>query len=339
MNKQRKSTIVIGVMLVSALVIVYFKAREINAVTAASVLCYGSMGIVLSALLAMHEVKNKLLALRVFYLISVVLMLLLKSPLGVYTNGVTRWLGINGICLIRPANVLLVATILMIAMESLKWKKKLEWKEILLRNIPYAAALYLFLTLDTYWDIVFYVMVIAVFFAVRSGNKRQILTSLLITLAGIVAIGDKHRWYRGQFEREMLLSAIKTGGLFGSDSEQFLYHKPDDAIILLTQKWGVCMLLFILVFFVVFSIYIFKTKKIATENKDKFGKVLVMAIGLHFLVATLTAAFAGILFSGIAGIPFLDVYGMELLLFCAEVGIVQSVCVKKEVHKEKVWFT
>ena len=290
------------------------------------------------------------------YVVSVVLILLVLTPLGIEANGARRWINVFGISL-QPAEVAKLAMILFLASLVCKMGRSIRTPKgfmiMLAAPLPICAEVYLVTKNLSSAIIIFGIAVLMVF--VSSPDYKKFI---LIGLAGIAVCAlavylivnaadsdslsfrggrilawlDPEAYADGKgFQTLQALYAIGSGGIWGKGLGQsmqklgFLPEAQNDMIFsIICEELGLfgataVMLLFLLL--------IWRFMVIANNASDLFGAMLVVGVMghiaiqviLHIAVVTNTIPNTGI------SLPIISYGGSSVLFLLAEMGLVLSV--------------
>lgn len=292
----------------------------------------------------------------IIYAISAVLLILVKTPLGVTVNGARRWLDF-GVMTVQPAEIAKVAVVLstayfMCAFENKIRNTKAYWFTFAI-PIP-LVAFTLFLTDDLSSAVIIFCIGFAMLFVMSPDTKK----TLLIAAAGLAFIAlliflvlkfpDFPLWgFRGErikawrnpeaslsdaaYQTSQGLYAIGSGGIFGKgigQSIQKLGTLPEaqnDMVFAIVCEelglfGGICII-------IMFGLLLWRMLVIANNASDLFGGMVVTGIMAHiafqvlFNIAVVTNVFPN---TGIS-LPFISYGGSSVLVLLAEVGIVLNV--------------
>ncbi len=290
------------------------------------------------------------------YIVSVVLILLVLTPLGIEANGARRWLNIAGISL-QPAEVAKLAMILFLASLVCKMGKSIRtgkgFMTMLLAPMPICGLVYIVTKNLSSAIIIFGIAALMLF--VSSPDYKKFV---LIALAGIAAAAlivflivnaadsdslsfrggrilawlDPEAYADGKgFQTLQALYAIGSGGIWGKGLGQsmqklgFLPEAQNDMIFsIICEELGLfgaaaVMLLFILL--------IWRFMVIANNAPDLFGAMLVVGVMGHIaiqVILNIAVVTNTIPNTGIS-LPFISYGGTSVLFLLIEMGIVLSV--------------
>ena len=290
------------------------------------------------------------------YVVSVVLILLVLTPLGIEANGARRWINVFGISL-QPAEVAKLAMILFLASLVCKMGRSIRTPKgfmiMLAAPLPICAEVYLVTKNLSSAIIIFGIAVLMVF--VSSPDYKKFI---LIGLAGIAVCAlavylivnaadsdslsfrggrilawlDPEAYADGKgFQTLQALYAIGSGGIWGKGLGQsmqklgFLPEAQNDMIFsIICEELGLfgataVMLLFLLL--------IWRFMVIANNASDLFGAMLVVGVLGHIaiqVILNIAVVTNTIPNTGIS-LPFISYGGSSVLFLLAEMGLVLSV--------------
>ena len=290
------------------------------------------------------------------YVVSVVLILLVLTPLGIEANGARRWINVFGISL-QPAEVAKLAMILFLASLVCKMGRSIRTPKgfmiMLAAPLPICAEVYLVTKNLSSAIIIFGIAVLMVF--VSSPDYKKFI---LIGLAGIAVCAlavylivnaadsdslsfrggrilawlDPEAYADGKgFQTLQALYAIGSGGIWGKGLGQsmqklgFLPEAQNDMIFsIICEELGLfgataVMLLFLLL--------IWRFMVIANNASDLFGAMLVVGVMGHIaiqVILNIAVVTNTITNTGIS-LPFISYGGSSVLFLLAEMGLVLSV--------------
>ena len=302
--------------------------------------------------------------------VSIVLLVLLFTPLGKEVNGATRWLNLG--ITIMPGEIAKICGIIFTAGHLSRRKCDINGFKDTLIPILVVCAVYFALiikqpnmsTAATIIVIIMAMLFVAgvniVYFAVAGiggaalgvifilaggGYRLKRVTSFLDPFAD--PLGDA-------FQVVQSLLAMGSGGIFGrglGNSVQKNLYLPephtDFILAIIGEELGYIGLLILILVFVVL---IYNGIKVALKAPDRFGFLLcagiMMMIGVQviFNIAIVTSSMPP---TGVA-LPFISYGGNAMLVFCAGMGIVLNVSKRvnrlerenerKELEKDRIYF-
>ena len=293
------------------------------------------------------------------YVVSLILIVLVLSPLGVEVNGARRWLNLG--MSIQPAEIAKLAMILFLATFICKMGRNIRTSKGFLTvigvSLPHVfciwqitnnlssaiivlgiAVLMLFVASPQYkpFFIIGGIGALAVIGVIFGVKQLQSIEGLDFRFARIMAWLDPEAYASGKgFQTLQALYAIGSGGIFGKGLGQsiqklgFLPEQQNDMIFsIICEELGlfgaVCLIL-------VFVALIFRMLLIALNTEDLFGSLVVIGFMTHiaiqvFIIAVVTNTIPP---TGIP-LPFISYGGTSILVVMIEMGIVLSI--SKKIH-------
>ncbi len=289
------------------------------------------------------------------YVVSVILILLVLSPLGIEANGARRWLNLG--VSVQPAEIAKLAMILFLANIICKMGRKVRsWKAFgfimapvlvvcllvwrVTDNLSSAiiifgiAFLMLFVASPDYKRFVLITTAVGAVaaLAVYVLSKSQITADTGFRSARIMAWLDPEAYASGKgFQTLQALYAIGSGGLFGKGlggSMQKLGYLPEqqnDMIFsIICEELGLFGAIAVIVIFV---LLIWRFMVIANNAPDLFGALLVVGVMGHIaiqVILNIAVVTNTIPNTGIS-LPFISYGGSSVLFLLIEMGLVMSV--------------
>ncbi|MEF9991661.1 MAG: stage V sporulation protein E [Romboutsia sp.] len=280
-------------------------------------------------------------------IVSVILLILVLTPLGTEANGAKRWLGIGGAS-IQPAEIAKFATIIITSklIEKRYDKIKSLTKGVLpLLIIPgvFFALIVAQPNLSTA-GILIIVTFVMIFIA---GMNMKLVIGMLGTgvgLFGVLVLTSPYRLARvlsfldpfqdplGKgYQVIQSLYALGSGGLFGlglgkSRQKYFYIPEPQNDFIfaIIGEELGLIGCIVVIILFV---ILVYRCIRIALKCSDIFSCMVVIGIGtqigiqaaMNIAVATSSMPNTGV------GLPFISAGGTSLTIFMAAIGIVLNI--------------
>jgi len=288
------------------------------------------------------------------YAVSVVLILLVLTPLGYEANGARRWLRV-GIS-IQPAEIAKLAMILFLASFICKLGKGIRSRKgfLLVLGVPLPiCALVWFITENMSSAIIIFGIAFLMLFVASPDYKPfVIIGSLGVTVvavavfaltqldasqlgvrgARILAWLDPEAYASGKgFQTLQALYAIGSGGIFGKGLGQsmqklgFLPETQNDMIFsIVCEELGLFGGIAIILMFL---LLIWRFMIIANNASDLFGALLVVGVLGHIaiqVILNIAVVTNTIPNTGIS-LPFISYGGSSVLFLLIEIGLVLSV--------------
>ncbi len=280
-------------------------------------------------------------------IISVILLILVITPLGIKANGARRWLGV-GAFTIQPAEIAKFATILITAkLIEAKYDKVKSIKHgvvpLLIVPIVFFSLIMLQPNMSTAGTIIL-VTFVMIFVA---GLDMKIVGGLFIS--GVVAflalaLTSAYRLKRilsfldpfqdplgSGYQVIQGLYALGSGGLFGmglgkSQQKWFYIPEPQNDFIfaIIGEELGLIGCAVVILLFV---LLVYRCVRIALKCSDIFTCMVVIGIGaqigiqaaLNIAVATSSMPVTGV------ALPFISYGGTSLIIFMSAIGIVLNI--------------
>ena len=291
--------------------------------------------------------------------VALVLMALVKTPLGLTLNGARRWLQLPGNLTLQPAEVTKIAVILFISYELCRLGKKAYTIEGAVRVLALGAIAsggVLFLTDNLSTAIIVMAITCLLYFLIHPKTKIFVViagaaaaagTLLILILSITAANSDNFRLQRilswlnpeatadtGSFQVMQGLYAIGSGGFFGKglgNSMQKLENIPeaqnDWILSVICEELGVFGVIVILC---LFGFLLYRLMFIAQNAPDLYGSLIASGIFIHIALQVILniAVVTGILPSTGIILPFISFGGTAVLFLMAEMGIALGIARK-----------
>ncbi len=286
------------------------------------------------------------------YVVSMILMALVRTPLGVTLNGARRWIGLPGNLTLQPAEITKIAVILFISYELCRLGKKAYKMAGMVRILAFgaiAAGGVLFLTDNLSTAIIVMAITCILIFVIHPKTRPFLIiigvavaaaAVLIAVLAATAANSDNFRIQRiiswlnpeatadsGSFQVLQGLYAIGSGGFFGKglgNSTQKLGAIPeaqnDMILVVICEELGVFGAIII---FVLFGLLLYRLMFIAKNAPDLYGSLIATGIFAHIALQVVfnVAVVTGLLPTTGITLPFISYGGTAILFLMAEMGI------------------
>ena len=293
------------------------------------------------------------------FAVALVLMALVKTPLGLTLNGARRWLQLPGNLTLQPAEVTKIAVILYISYELCRLGKRAYTIEGAVRVLALGAIAsggVLFLTDNLSTAIIVMAITCLLYFLIHPKTKIFVViagaaaaagTLLILILSITAANSDNFRLQRilswlnpeatadtGSFQVMQGLYAIGSGGFFGKglgNSMQKLENIPeaqnDWILSVICEELGVFGVIVILC---LFGFLLYRLMFIAQNAPDLYGSLIASGIFIHIALQVILniAVVTGILPSTGIILPFISFGGTAVLFLMAEMGIALGIARK-----------
>ena len=281
------------------------------------------------------------------YLLAVVAMVLVKTPLGFEANGAYRWLDLK-IITVQPSEIMKVALILILAMllsRYVNYLGDIKMYLIVMGLCVVAVALTVFITDDLGTAIIMFMMGFVMIFVASKKIRYLIITLILFFGGGVgyVLLRSTKRvrvqaWLNLEkyaddigYQITQALYAIGSGGLLGKGlgkSTQKLGFVPEsenDMIFsIICEELGIIggIILIALV-----ALLLWRMKKIFDNAADLYGKVVVAGVASHLAIQTFLniAVVTNLLPNTGVPLPFISYGGTAVIFLLIEIGLVLAV--------------
>lgn len=288
------------------------------------------------------------------YVVSIILIFLVLSPLGVEANGARRWLDL-GISL-QPAEVAKVGVILFSASLVCKLEKNintLKGTVLLAAFVLFPSFLIFSITDNLSSAIIVFGIGFAMYFVATSNYSAfgiitlagSLLagTAVLLVSKGILTEEMSYRFGRVRawlypeayasttaFQTLQALYAIGSGGVFGkglgtSLQKQFVPEAQNDMIFsIICEELGIFGAVAILALFIIMIMRFFA---IANMARDAYGAMLVIGVMSHIAIQVILniAVVTNTMPNTGISLPFISYGGSSVVFLLVEIGMVLSV--------------
>ena len=289
------------------------------------------------------------------YVVSLVLILLVLTPLGYEAGGARRWLNLG--MSLQPAEVAKLALIIFFASIVCKYSDRIKEKKgffiVLAFAIPHAFCV-LTITQNLSSAIIIFSIVFMMLFVATPQYKEYVIIALaalalatilvLLVKYDIIPTSMSYRFARIKawldpesyaaskgFQTLQALYAIGSGDIFGKglgESIQKLGYLPEaqnDMIFsIICEELGLFGAIAIILLFV---LLIWRFMVIANNAQDMFGALLVVGVMAHIsiqVILNIAVVTNAIPNTGIT-LPFISYGGSSIVFLLAEMGLVLSV--------------
>ena len=289
------------------------------------------------------------------YVVSLVLILLVLTPLGYEAGGARRWLNLG--MSLQPAEVAKLALIIFFASIVCKYSDRIKEKKgffiVLAFAIPHAFCV-LTITQNLSSAIIIFSIVFMMLFVATPQYKEYVIIALaalalatilvLLVKYDIIPTSMSYRFARIKawldpesyaaskgFQTLQALYAIGSGDIFGKglgESIQKLGYLPEaqnDMIFsIICEELGLFGAIAIILLFV---LLIWRFMVIANNAQDMFGALLVVGVMAHIsiqVILNIAVVTNTIPNTGIT-LPFISYGGSSIVFLLAEMGLVLSV--------------
>ena len=284
------------------------------------------------------------------YIVSAVLIVLVKTPLGITSHGATRWIKIMGFSL-QPAEVAKLGMIIFLACLVCKMGKRIRTtKGLFALLIPpgIIAVMVWKITQNMSSAIIILGIAMLMIFVASPDNKRFVI----MALAGSSVIApppdiraplasrglrilprlNPEAYADGKgFQTLQALYAIGSGGIFGKglgESIQklgFLPEAQNDMIFsIICEELGLFGAVAVILLFL---LLIWRCMIIANNAPDLFGALLVVGVMGHLAIQVILniAVCTSVIPNTGISLPFISYGGSSVMFLLVEIGIVLNV--------------
>lgn len=300
---------------------------------------------------------------KAIYILSLILMGLVQTPLGKEVNGARRWIRLPAGLTLQPSEVAKIAVILFIPVLICQMGKHIKPLSGVMRILMWggvSAASVLFLTDNLSTAIIVGGITCILIFVAHPKTApfvAIVVAGLTLIIVGVSIIGatmttsENFRMRRiitwlnpeayasdGAFQTLQGLYAIGSGGFFGkglgnSVQKMIIPEVQNDMILsVICEELGVCGAIIVLV---LFGMLIYRLLFIAQNAPDLYGSLIVTGIMAHislqviFNIAVVTNTIPN---TGIT-LPFISYGGTSVLFLLAEMGIALGVSSKIRIEE------
>lgn len=308
---------------------------------------YAALGFISMMVIANIDYKFWKKNAKIIGIISVVLLLLVLTPLGIKANGARRWLGVGGLT-IQPAEIAKFATIIITAkLIEIRYDKikSLTKGVIPLLLIPglFFGLILMQPNMSTAGTVILvtFVMIFVAgmdmkFVFAMIGSGAALFAALVIAapyrLKRVTSFLDPFQDPLGNgYQVIQGLYALGSGGLFGmglgkSQQKWFYIPEPQNDFIfaIIGEELGLVGCAVVIMLFV---ILVYRCIRIALKCPNIFACMVVIGIGaqigiqaaLNIAVATSSMPVTGV------ALPFISFGGTSLIIFMSAIGIVLNI--------------
>lgn len=290
------------------------------------------------------------------YVVSMVLVPLVLTPLGVESHGARRWIKIPGVPMnLQPAEVAKLCMILFLATMVCKMGKSVRTMKgfILMVLLPMPVVLEVYLITKNLSSAVIILGISVLMVFVASPDYKKFI---IMGLAGVTAVGvllfviissggeggfrsarivawlDPESQAQGKgFQTLQALYAIGSGGIWGKGLGQsmqklsFLPEAQNDMIFsIICEELGLFGAIAIILMFIML---LWRMMIIANNATDLFGAMLVVGVMGHIAIQAILniAVVTGTIPNTGISLPFISYGGSSVMFLLIEIGLVLSV--------------
>lgn len=298
------------------------------------------------------------------FLVAMVLMALVKTPLGMELNGARRWIQLPGNMSFQPAEVTKIAVILFISYKLCEYGKKAYgirgWLKIGAYGVVAAGGVFV-LTDNLSTAIIVMAITVLLLFLVHPKTKRFVVFACVVLVLAVIVVvylkiqisdmatstdfrmrriiawlnpeansdKDSYQFLQG-------LYAIGSGGFFGKglgNSTQKLSAIPeaqnDMILTVICEELGVFGAILILC---LFGFMLYRLMFIARNAPDLCGSLIAAGIFSHIALQVILniAVVTGLIPTTGVTLPFISYGGTAVVFLLAEMGIALGISSKIE---------
>jgi cell division protein FtsW len=286
------------------------------------------------------------------YIFAMLMMALVRTPLGIEIYGARRWIQLPGNLTLQPSEITKIAVIMFISYELCRMGKKIDTRDGIIRIMTFGAVAsggVLFLTENLSTAIIVMAITCILLFIVHPKTKpfiavigaaAAVVVVAVSLMAATITTSDNFRLRRiitwldpenhaesGGFQVMQGLYAIGSGGFFGKglgNSTQKLGVIPEvqnDMILsIVCEELGVFGAIVILV---LFGMLLYRLMFIARNAPDMFGSLMATGIFAHIALQVILniAVVTNLIPTTGITLPFISYGGTSILFLMTEMGI------------------
>lgn len=284
-----------------------------------------------------------------FYGLTLILMILVLTPLGVSVNGAKRWLGIGDFFRFQPSEIMKIALVLATATYvSCNYKKLNSWKGYIVPAIfLLAVGVVMYLQDHLSGMIVMIVASISIIFSSGIKLKWKLIIPIMIVgiaLVGVFLFSDEYRLSRvtaflhpeedirgTNWQAAQSLYALGSGEIFGlglgQSRQKYLWlpeAQNDFIFSVLGEEFGLIGSVSVIL---IFLFFIYRGFRIAITCKELYGSMLaagivsVFALQIFVNIAVVTSSMP---VTGMP-LPFFSYGGTALFINLCTMGILLNI--------------
>ena len=284
-----------------------------------------------------------------FYGLTLILMILVLTPLGVSVNGAKRWLGIGDFFRFQPSEIMKIALVLATATYvSCNYKKLNSWKGYIVPAIfLLAVGIVMYLQDHLSGMIVMIVASVSIIFSSGIKLKWKVIIPIMIVgiaLVGVFLFSDEYRLSRvtaflhpeedirgTNWQAAQSLYALGSGEIFGlglgQSRQKYLWlpeAQNDFIFSVLGEEFGLIGSVSVIL---IFLFFIYRGFRIAITCKELYGSMLaagivsVFALQIFVNIAVVTSSMP---VTGLP-LPFFSYGGTALFINLCTMGILLNI--------------
>lgn len=298
------------------------------------------------------------------YIFAMVMMALVKTPLGIEIYGARRWIQLPGNMTLQPSEITKIAVILFISYEICRMGKQINTREGMVRLMAFglvAAGGVMFLTENLSTAIIVFAITCILFFVAHpktkpflaiAGAAAAIAVVGVSIMAATITTSENFRLRRiitwldpenhadkGGFQVMQGLYAIGSGGFWGKglgNSTQKLGVIPevqnDMILTIVCEELGVFGAIVILV---LFGLLLYRLMFIARNAPDMYGSLIATGIFAHIALQVILniAVVTNLIPTTGITLPFISYGGTSILFLMTEMGIALGISRKIKIEE------
>ena len=291
------------------------------------------------------------------YILAVIAMLLVLTPIGEEYLGARRWLNLK-IISVQPSEILKIAMVCAMAYFITRFIKFMgDWRIYLIgfSICLLGCVLTLFITDDLGTTIIIFAMGF-IMLLVSNTKIRYLIITAAVSVAAVVGVIflKPNKMVRVQswlhleqysddigYQITQALYAIGSGGFFGkglgksTQKMGFVPESENDMIFsIICEELGILGGLFLII---LIAFLIWRMKKIYDRTQDLFGRLIVVGVAAHIAIQTFVniAVVTNLLPNTGVPLPFMSYGGTAVVFLLVEIGMVLAVGRTKPEDPEK----
>ncbi|MBR2696905.1 MAG: putative lipid II flippase FtsW [Parasporobacterium sp.] len=291
------------------------------------------------------------------YIVAVIAMLLVLTPIGEEYLGARRWLNLK-IISVQPSEILKIAMVCAMAYFITRFIKFLgDWRiyTIGFGICMIGCILTLFITDDLGTTIIIFAMGFIMLLVSSTKIRYLLITAVaaLVAVVGVILLKPNkmvrvQSWLHLEqysddigYQITQALYAIGSGGVFGkglgksTQKMGFVPESENDMIFsIICEELGIIggIILIVLIVFL-----IWRMKKIYDRTTDLFGRLIIVGVASHIAIQTFVniAVVTNLLPNTGVPLPFMSYGGTAVVFLLVEIGMVLAVGRTKPEDPEK----
>ena len=291
------------------------------------------------------------------YILAVIAMLLVLTPIGEEYLGARRWHNLK-IISVQPSEILKIAMVCAMAYFITRFIKFMgDWRIYLIgfSICLLGCVLTLFITDDLGTTIIIFAMGF-IMLLVSNTKIRYLIITAAVSVAAVVGVIflKPNKMVRVQswlhleqysddigYQITQALYAIGSGGFFGkglgksTQKMGFVPESENDMIFsIICEELGILGGLFLII---LIAFLIWRMKKIYDRTQDLFGRLIVVGVAAHIAIQTFVniAVVTNLLPNTGVPLPFMSYGGTAVVFLLVEIGMVLAVGRTKPEDPEK----